>query len=116
MKKQKIGFQNVSLDSYTYGLLNELAEATKLTKAAYLRALIRNEAAKRQGPEPEMVNKRGEWMPVSELNPIERLATRGANKIGVTIDIVDVEKLKKDITNLIVSHLNVEPKNTEELV
>jgi len=108
-------FRNVGLDCYTYDLLNAMAEADRLTKTALLRRLIRDEAAKRQEPQPEMVVKRGKRMPMAELNPVEQLATKGANMLGITIDVVDVEKLKKDITNLIVSHLSVEPKNTEEL-
>jgi len=123
MEKPK--FQNVSLDYYTFELLNELAKGVKLTKAAYLRTLIRTEAAKRQGKgeampvgvpaiasitaefDQEMVVKHGVWMAMADLSLFEQVATRIAKRFNVTID---VEKWKRQLIG------DAEPKNTEELV
>ena len=46
MKEAK--FRNVGLDSYTYDLLNGMAKDDRLTKAALIRRLIRDEFDRRQ--------------------------------------------------------------------
>lgn len=113
MEKPK--FQNVSLDSYTHELLTELAEEAKLTRAAYLRSLIRNIAAKhRKGsallvadvsiPDEEMVVRHGVTMAMSDLNLLQQVATRVANRLGVTID-----------TRKWIAELLAQPDNGEEL-
>ena len=45
MKEAK--FRNVGLDNYTYSLLDGMSKDDRLTKAALLRRLIRDEAARR---------------------------------------------------------------------
>ena len=131
--------RTLSLDSETFDLLTELAKETKVTKTMYLRQSIR-EAARRQGrndvmplgalstnteqetelpvdfepisiePEPDMVLKRGKWIPIKKLPAHERWATRVAVSAGITIDLIDIEKLKKDISDIknSLAHLNLE--------
>jgi len=52
----KTKFTAISIDTYTNELLNELCEVMRLSKAGYLRALIREEAAKRLGKGPAVTN------------------------------------------------------------
>ncbi len=100
--------KHVVLDSHTFDLLTELTEDARVTKATYLRQLIR-EAALRQGKsnviplgvtamasitaeakqeiDVPFTIKHGKWIPVKELDMAERFIDWYGKKRGKNIDV-----------------------------
>ena len=91
----KPGYTSVAVDNETVGLLRQLAIESRLSKAAMLRILIRNEAARRGKnmlavelpvPESDIIMRHGVAVTMSELNILQSMATRLAQRLGITID------------------------------
>jgi len=79
MPKQK--FVRVTIDTATYNKLTTLANTASLSRAEYIRRLIRNQLLK------EYAVKHGVQVPTSDLDPIEKIINSAGTKFGVTVDL-----------------------------
>lgn len=98
-------FQTLTLDNETYALLTELARNAKISRAAYVRLLLTQQANPPMASPlvsaggERMINKHGQWVKFSELNPAEQLATVVFEQAGITLDVgKPIRELKKAVT------------------
>ncbi len=93
-------FNTVSVDSGTYSLLNRLSEVTELSKSAYLRVLIRNEAMRlnihdddASDGDPVVTSRNGKEVRMSELSLPERVYTKALSRAHVRSNLGVHERL-----------------------